>query len=234
MSQGTCLSYVPKYQSSVHNSNMLGGALLARVARYTGDAAARELAGLDAVGQAELVRRREVTPLELVDAAIERIERVDPRINAVVVRTFEAARRAGTGLVLYVLMLGGRRLTRPLSRRSGRYDGDSDVDPVNDNLRTRASEVSAPPIGAGCPVTTLTTPAGRPTCSPSAAIANALSGVSSDGLMTTGHPAASAAPTSRSATVPAPRRAHDHQCPRAQPTTWPQPGDGQAAAPPGA
>jgi cytochrome c biogenesis protein CcdA/thiol-disulfide isomerase/thioredoxin len=28
---------------------------------------------------------------------------------------------AGTGLVLYVLMLGGRRLTRPLSRRSGRF-----------------------------------------------------------------------------------------------------------------
>ena len=31
---------------------------------------ARELAGIDAVGQADLVRRGEATPLELVDAAM--------------------------------------------------------------------------------------------------------------------------------------------------------------------
>ena len=31
-SRGTCLSYVPNAQSSIHNSNMLGAALLARVA----------------------------------------------------------------------------------------------------------------------------------------------------------------------------------------------------------
>ncbi len=43
-SQGVCLSYVPTHQSSIHNSNMLGGALLARVARYTKDAEALELA----------------------------------------------------------------------------------------------------------------------------------------------------------------------------------------------
>jgi len=33
--RGTCLSYVPSTQSSIHNSNMLGAALLARVAVYT-------------------------------------------------------------------------------------------------------------------------------------------------------------------------------------------------------
>jgi hypothetical protein len=32
-----------------------------------------ELSTMDAVGQAELVHRRELTPLELVDAAIARI-----------------------------------------------------------------------------------------------------------------------------------------------------------------
>jgi hypothetical protein len=42
--RGTCLSYVPNLQSSVHNSNMLGGALLARVAHYTGDREAIDLA----------------------------------------------------------------------------------------------------------------------------------------------------------------------------------------------
>lgn len=42
--RGICLSYVPDRQSSIHNSNMLGAALLARVAEYTKDHEARELA----------------------------------------------------------------------------------------------------------------------------------------------------------------------------------------------
>jgi len=51
-----------------------------------------ELAWLDATAQAELVRRREVKPIELVDAAIERIERLNPTINAVVTPMYEQAR----------------------------------------------------------------------------------------------------------------------------------------------
>ena len=47
---------------------------------------------LDAVGCAELIRRGEVSPLELVDAAIERIERLNPSLNAVVHERFEKAR----------------------------------------------------------------------------------------------------------------------------------------------
>ncbi|XXF77117.1 amidase [Myxococcaceae bacterium GXIMD 01537] len=47
---------------------------------------------LDAVAQADLVRRKEVTPLELVDAAIARIERLNPRLNAVISTQFEEAR----------------------------------------------------------------------------------------------------------------------------------------------
>ena len=43
-SRGTCLSYVPFAQSSIHNSNMLGGALLARVSQYTNEHEAAELA----------------------------------------------------------------------------------------------------------------------------------------------------------------------------------------------
>lgn len=41
---GTCISYVPSRQSSIHNSNMLGAALLARVAHHTGDRGALDLA----------------------------------------------------------------------------------------------------------------------------------------------------------------------------------------------
>jgi rhamnogalacturonyl hydrolase YesR len=43
-SSGTCLSYVPFRQSSIHNSNMLGGALLARTAAHTRDREAVALA----------------------------------------------------------------------------------------------------------------------------------------------------------------------------------------------
>lgn len=48
--------------------------------------------GLDAVAQGELVRRKEVTPLELVDATIARIEAVNPKLNAVVSKLYESAR----------------------------------------------------------------------------------------------------------------------------------------------
>ena len=53
-----------------------------------------ELASLDATAQAELVRRREVTPLELIEAAIARVEKVNPAINAVVFKMYDQARAA--------------------------------------------------------------------------------------------------------------------------------------------
>jgi amidase len=55
-----------------------------------------DLSALDATAQADLVRRRDVTPLELVDAAIARIER-EKALNAVVQQTFERARQAARG-----------------------------------------------------------------------------------------------------------------------------------------
>jgi amidase len=47
---------------------------------------------LDATAQAELVRNGEVKPVELVEAAIARIERIDPSLNAVIHHRFERAR----------------------------------------------------------------------------------------------------------------------------------------------
>jgi amidase len=49
---------------------------------------------LDATALAELVRKGEVQPSELVEAALERIERLNTRINAVVTPLFERARAA--------------------------------------------------------------------------------------------------------------------------------------------
>ncbi len=52
---------------------------------------------LDATAQADLVRRGEVSPAELVDAAIARIEAVDPHLDAVVRERFDAARAEAAG-----------------------------------------------------------------------------------------------------------------------------------------
>jgi amidase len=53
-----------------------------------------DLAFLDATAQAELVRRKEVKAIELVEAAIERIERLNTTLNAVVTPMYEEARKA--------------------------------------------------------------------------------------------------------------------------------------------
>jgi amidase len=53
-----------------------------------------EFATLDATAQAELVRKKEVKPIELVEAAIERIEKVNPQLNAVVTKMYDHARAA--------------------------------------------------------------------------------------------------------------------------------------------
>jgi len=58
---------------------------------------AEDLAFLDATAQAALVRQKEVKPLELVDAAIERIERLNPELNAVILPMYEQARQAAEG-----------------------------------------------------------------------------------------------------------------------------------------
>jgi len=56
-----------------------------------------EVASLDATAQAELVRQKKVQAIELVEAAIERIEQLNPTLNAVVTPMYEEARRAATG-----------------------------------------------------------------------------------------------------------------------------------------
>lgn len=56
-----------------------------------------ELAALDATAQAELVRLGRVSPVEMVDAAIERIEALDPEINAFTTTRFDEARAEAAG-----------------------------------------------------------------------------------------------------------------------------------------
>ena len=55
---------------------------------------------LDAFGQAALLRNGEVTPLELVDHTLDRIEKLNPRLNAVVIDLFDDARKKAADLKL--------------------------------------------------------------------------------------------------------------------------------------
>ncbi|MEX0682033.1 MAG: amidase [Dehalococcoidia bacterium] len=51
-----------------------------------------DVAFLDATAQAELVRNKQIKPEELLDGAIERIERLNPQLNAVVLTMYDQAR----------------------------------------------------------------------------------------------------------------------------------------------
>jgi amidase len=55
-----------------------------------------EYSNYDGLGLADLVREKKVTPAELVEAAIERIERHNPQVNAVVFKAYEEARARAT------------------------------------------------------------------------------------------------------------------------------------------
>jgi amidase len=52
---------------------------------------------LDATAQAELVRTGEVSPKELVEAAIERIDRINPQLDAVIRTRYDEARAEAAG-----------------------------------------------------------------------------------------------------------------------------------------
>ena len=55
-------------------------------------ASPKDLALLDTIDQAALVASGEISAVELIDAAIARIEQVNPQLNAVVTNTFDMAR----------------------------------------------------------------------------------------------------------------------------------------------
>ena len=56
-----------------------------------------DLAFMDATAQAELVQKKEIKATELVEAAIERVERLNPTLNAVITPMYDLARDAASG-----------------------------------------------------------------------------------------------------------------------------------------
>jgi amidase len=57
----------------------------------------RDYENYDGLGLAELVRKKEVTPRELVEEAINRIEKLNPQLNAVIHKMYDLAREAAEG-----------------------------------------------------------------------------------------------------------------------------------------
>jgi len=84
----------------------------------------------DALGLAGLVRRKEVTPLELLEAAIERVEARNPAINAVTMKLYDYGRKA---IVDGLRSMGAKRVavataasrTRPLALKNSVVHTDS-------------------------------------------------------------------------------------------------------------
>ena len=75
---------------------------------------ALELASLDSMAQADLVRRGEVSPIELTTAAIERIEALNPTLNAVISPRFERALTEAAGVPRSAALAGVPYLVKDL------------------------------------------------------------------------------------------------------------------------
>lgn len=66
-----------------------------------------EFSRFDALGLAELVRTKQVTPTELVEDAIRRIEALNPKLNAVICKTYDRALRQCTSAVVHDGLFSG-------------------------------------------------------------------------------------------------------------------------------
>src|SRR5215813_11174502 len=89
-------------KSAVFALATAGSPLLPEYAAARQKPALSELANYDALGLAELIRKKQISPLELVDDVIGRVERVNPKINAVLTKLFDvekARERAKNGVV---------------------------------------------------------------------------------------------------------------------------------------
>jgi len=109
-----------------------------------------DYASYDGLGLADLVRKKDVTPLELLDAAIERIERHNPTLNAVVYKAYDEARETAKGALpdgpfkgvpFLIKDLGVRVKGWPRTSGSKFACVDADVDDTEIAKRYRASGV---------------------------------------------------------------------------------------------
>ncbi len=79
----------------IEQGGVAGGLLaMAAACERADQKASNNLAELDAVETAARIRAGELTATEAVEAAIDRAQRIEPKINAIAFKTFDAAREA--------------------------------------------------------------------------------------------------------------------------------------------
>lgn len=110
----------------------------------------RDYANYDGLGLAELVRKRDVTPGELLDAAIERAERSNPKLNAIVYKAYDEARATAVsalpdgpfkGVPFLIKDLGVRVKNWPRTSASRFAQVDADSEDSELTKRYRATGV---------------------------------------------------------------------------------------------
>lgn len=111
-----------------------------------------EYSALDATGLAELIRKKEVNPMEVLETAIEALEQVNPTLNAVVDRTYEYAkaqiaegidRRAPFCGVPIVVKDEGELLAGIRGTVGSRLSGDGIYIPQDSELGVRIKKAGA-------------------------------------------------------------------------------------------
>src|SRR5262252_4991369 len=78
----TCRTFLK--QSAVFSLLLSHPALAAQAKRQLS-----QLSSYDALGLADLIKRKQISPLELLDDVIRRVERVNPKINAVLTKNLD-------------------------------------------------------------------------------------------------------------------------------------------------
>jgi amidase len=108
----------------------------------------------DGLGLADLVARKAVSPAELVEAAIERVERHNPSLNAVVFKGYEDARKTAMGPLPEGPFRGVPFLIKDLGmpvagwpRSSGSRFAQHMVDDADGGLTRRYREAGVIPLG---------------------------------------------------------------------------------------
>ena len=112
---------------------------------------------MDATAQAELVAKGEVSPRELVDAAIERIDRYDSKLNAITYRWFDEARQladdpglpAGPfrGVPFLLKDLYANEAGRPLSNGNKALKAANYISPFDTDLVARYKKAGLVTLG---------------------------------------------------------------------------------------
>ena len=118
---------------------------------------ADETRWLDATAQAELVADGKVSPAELVEAAIERIERIDPKLNATTYRWFDSARelaRSGSlpngpfrGVPFLLKDLFAAEAGKPLSNGNKAFKAAGYIAPSDTDLVARYKHAGLVTLG---------------------------------------------------------------------------------------